>query len=153
MNSLKPATLAVENHWLEYPNGIPVESWGRDHNSTLLYAETRAVDHCGKLSASDPHMRVSLDYPTRLNNGVTVQGHTDYFCLADVQAAGLLTYDEDEQIVRFTDAGWAMMEDGYLFVRTYSPRLNRTFLDIVEGGTMELVPGAVNVGEFVEEID
>jgi hypothetical protein len=96
----------IDRHWLEYPDGIPVEAWGRDHNSTLLYAETRAVDHGGCLSATDPHMRVGRKYPTRLPNKVEVHGHTDYDCLADAQAAGFLTWDETEQIVRFTDDGW-----------------------------------------------
>lgn len=108
MNNLKPAQLTVESHWFEYPNGIPIESWGRDHNNTLIYAETLAVDHGGRLSVSDLHMRADgIRYQTRLNNGVTVQGHSDYECLADAQAAGLLTWDDNEQVVRFTDAGWA----------------------------------------------
>lgn len=94
---------ALAKHWLEYPNGIPVEAWGRDHLSTLVYAETRAVDHHGKLD--DKHMRVSREYPTRLHNSVTVTGHTDYDCLADAQKAGFLTYEEGG-IVKFTDEGW-----------------------------------------------
>lgn len=96
----------IDRHWLEYPDGIPVEAWARDHNSTLLYAESRAVDHGGKLKATDPHMRVSRMHPTRLNNGVEVHGHTDYDCLTDAQAAGFLTYDEDTEIVTFTEDGW-----------------------------------------------
>jgi|SRR5579859_2931126 len=91
-------------HWLEYPNGIPVESWGKDHLSTLLYAETRAVDHSGILEEDDPRMRVSRKYPTRLHNGVTVEGHTDYDCLLDAQTEGLLTYQNER--VKFTNAGW-----------------------------------------------
>lgn len=108
----------IDRHWLEYPGGIPIEAWGRDHNSTILYAETRAVDHRGSLAFDDPHMRVSRLYPTRLHNGVEVHGHTDFDCLKDAQAAGLLVYDEDEipeglrdssrkpGMVRFTDDGW-----------------------------------------------
>jgi hypothetical protein len=93
----------LAKHWLEYPNGIPVEAWGRDHLSTLVYAESRAVDHHGKLD--DKHMRVSRAYPTRLHNGVTVAGHTDYDCLKDAQAAGFLSYEEGG-VVKLTDAGW-----------------------------------------------
>lgn len=48
---------------------------------------------------------------------------------------------------------WAMVEKGYLYVRTYSPRTNRTFIDVVEGGTLELVPKAIDVGKFKDEID
>ena len=98
----------LAKHWLEYPNGIPVEAWGRDHLPTLVYAETRAVDHHGKLDYK--HMRVSRAYPTRLHNNVTVEGHTDYDCLTDAQAAGLLEAPalpyEEGGIVKFTDAGW-----------------------------------------------
>jgi hypothetical protein len=115
----RKADAGIDRHWLEYPDGIPVEAWSRDHNSTLLYAETRAVDHDGWLSPTDPHMRVSRLYPTRLHNGVEIHGHTDYDCLADAQAAGFLVYDPDEVPeaaatasrvgfgrVRFTDDGW-----------------------------------------------
>jgi hypothetical protein len=104
---LRPAKLTIEKHWLEYPNGIPIESWGKDHHSTLLYAESCAVDQAGKLRAVDRRMRMDANYPTRLGNSVQVIGHTDYDCLADAQAAGLLTWNEDEEIVRFTDEGWA----------------------------------------------
>ena len=94
---------SLAKHWLEYPNGIPVEAWGKDHLSTLVYAESRAVDHRGRLD--DKHMRVSREYPTRLHNGVTVVGHTDYDCLADAQKAGFLTYEEDG-VVELTESGW-----------------------------------------------
>lgn len=50
-------------------------------------------------------------------------------------------------------AVWAMERDGFLFVRTYAPRINTTWVDVIEGGTLEMVPNAVNVGEFVDEID
>ena len=48
---------------------------------------------------------------------------------------------------------WAMVEDGYLFVRTFSPRVNRTCVDIVKGGTLEMVPQAIDVSKFIGEID
>lgn len=48
---------------------------------------------------------------------------------------------------------WAMEKDGYLFVRTYMPRINDTKIDVIEGGTLDMVPGALNVAEFIEEID
>jgi hypothetical protein len=101
---MRVADTTIERHWLEYPNGIPVEAWGRDHNSTLLYAETRAVDHRGRLPEADPHMRVDRQYPTRLHNGVEVHGHTDFDCLADAEAAGFLTYEDE--VVKFTAEGW-----------------------------------------------
>lgn len=54
---------------------------------------------------------------------------------------------------RFNVPVWAMVKDGYLFVRTYAPRINSTWTDVVEGGTLELVPGADDVGQFYDEID
>lgn len=81
---------------------IAPERWGRDHWSTLLYVDTRIVDHHGLLSAlrqdshlgpkgRDPHMRMDHKYPTRLMNPeMELRGHTDYDCLADAIAAGYL---------------------------------------------------------------
>lgn len=48
---------------------------------------------------------------------------------------------------------WALERDGYLFVRTYQPRTNQAFVDVVEGGTLALVPRAIDVGKFYDEID
>lgn len=48
---------------------------------------------------------------------------------------------------------WAMEKDGFLFVRTYAPRINMTWVDVIEGGSLELVPGAIDVGKFIDEID
>lgn len=48
---------------------------------------------------------------------------------------------------------WAMVEDGFLFVRTFSPRINRSWVDVIEHGGMEMVPSAINVSEFIDEID
>lgn len=49
---------------------------------------------------------------------------------------------------------WAMEVDGYLFVRVYSPRINATYVDVIEGATIaEFCPNAIDVGKFVDEID
>jgi len=48
---------------------------------------------------------------------------------------------------------WALEKDGFLFVRTYRPRINENCVDVIEGGTLDLVPQAINVGEFYDEID
>ncbi len=50
-------------------------------------------------------------------------------------------------------AVWALEKDGYLFVRTYMPRVNHPLVDVIEGGTLALCPQAINVGEFIDEID
>lgn len=48
---------------------------------------------------------------------------------------------------------WALVKDGFLFVRTYSPRTNTPFVDVIEGGTLDLVPNALNVETFYDDID
>lgn len=48
---------------------------------------------------------------------------------------------------------WALELDGYLFVRTYAPRINRGTVDIIKGGTLALVPNALDVSAFYDDID
>lgn len=48
---------------------------------------------------------------------------------------------------------WAMVDDGFLFVRTFAPRVNMSWVDVIEGGDLSMVPNAINVGAFVGEID
>lgn len=49
---------------------------------------------------------------------------------------------------------WAVVQDGFLFVRTYSPRTgNGTAVDVIENGTLDLVPNAIDVSVFFDEID
>lgn len=50
-------------------------------------------------------------------------------------------------------AVWAQEKEGYLYVRTFSPRINKTYVDVIAGGTMAMVPGAVDVADFKGEID
>lgn len=53
---------------------------------------------------------------------------------------------------KFNMPVWAMLQDGYLFVRTYMPRLNIGVTDVIEGAT-ELPEGAIDVAEFQGKID
>ena len=48
---------------------------------------------------------------------------------------------------------WAMEKDGYLFVRTFMPRIGCHAVDVIHGGTIAMAPGAIDVAEFVDEID
>ncbi len=49
---------------------------------------------------------------------------------------------------------WGMEKDGCLFVRTYLPRTNRNFIDIIKGGTFDMLPETtVDVAKFIDEID
>lgn len=93
---------------------IDPKRWGRDHWSTLLYVDTRIVDHHGLLHAmphdsvrgpkgSDPHMRITSEYPTRLlNPQADLRGHTDYDCLADAIAAGFLAVRERDSKLAYS---------------------------------------------------
>jgi len=53
---------------------------------------------------------------------------------------------------------WCLERDGFLYVRTYCPRLNVGYVDVVEGGTFQSIPPemanhAIDVGAFADEID
>lgn len=48
---------------------------------------------------------------------------------------------------------WAMEKDGYLFVRTLAPRVNICWVDVIKGGTLSMVPNAIDVSKFIDEID
>ena len=48
---------------------------------------------------------------------------------------------------------WAMEKEGFLFVRTFAPRINFAWVDVIEGGSLDLCPDAVNVAKFIDEID
>jgi hypothetical protein len=54
---------------------------------------------------------------------------------------------------RFNVPVWAMEQESHLFVRTYSPRLNDGCVDVIEGGTLAMVPNAIDVAQFIDEID
>jgi len=43
---------------------------------------------------------------------------------------------------------WAKEEGGFLFVRTFRPRINRGSVDVVECGTVGMVPSAIDVSNF-----
>lgn len=48
---------------------------------------------------------------------------------------------------------WAMAEDGFLFVRTFAPRVNQSWVDVIENGTLAMTPNAIDVGQFIGDID
>lgn len=114
--------------WIAYqPEGndyIAPERWGRDHWTTLLYAESRAVDYNGVLD--NRHMRCSsrlhrpfahsaskaVAPPTRLLNGEQAN-HDDWSCLEDMVAAGMVEVHHaansggiGKARVVLTDLGW-----------------------------------------------
>ena len=97
--------MTTERKWIG--ENIPEKEWGRDHDSTLLYLETRVVDHRGKLDMR--HMRKDGNkHPTRLAEGVSLVGHTDLNCVDDFEAAGLLTNVGTgiSPVIVMKDKGW-----------------------------------------------
>jgi hypothetical protein len=54
---------------------------------------------------------------------------------------------------RLNIAVWAMEYEGALMVRTFMPRINFTAVDVIDGGALSIAPGAINVADFIEDID
>lgn len=48
---------------------------------------------------------------------------------------------------------WALVRAGFLFVRTFEPRIGRASIVIIEGGTLADAPGADDVSKFEDEMD
>jgi hypothetical protein len=49
---------------------------------------------------------------------------------------------------------WAMEQDGFLFVRTFAPRIDLTWVDVIEGGTIAIChDNVINVAGFYDELD
>lgn len=51
---------------------------------------------------------------------------------------------------------WAMVKGDYLFVRTYSPRTDQTYVDVIHEGTMDFVrakfPNVIDIGPFEDRM-
>lgn len=55
---------------------------------------------------------------------------------------------------KFDIPTWAIEQDNFLIVRTYQPRLNNTFVDIIQNGKIKDLPDfVVDVSKFIKEID
>ncbi len=54
---------------------------------------------------------------------------------------------------KFNVAVWAMVKDGFLFVRTFTPRVDRSWIDVIENGTLDMVPTALDAAMFYDEMD
>lgn len=98
---------------------IEPERWGRDHQSVLLYLETRCVDYGGQVRTEQLRcnptrhaygggVRWSDKYTTRLREGVAAVGHDDWDCIDDLVAAGLVIWGGTgaNPVFRLTDDGW-----------------------------------------------
>lgn len=97
---------------------IPIAAWGRDHKTTLLYAESCAVDARGLIG--NAHMRTDArrhpaflarnsvasrpgQYPTRLAGGYELSDHDDWDCLWDFRALGLIVVSTPRDAAEWFD--------------------------------------------------
>ena len=105
-------------------SSVPIEKFGKDHWSTLLFLETCAVDNKGNINGD--RMRCDIDihpglgnrcsnapgmrrvkYPTRLKDGYELPNHDDWSCFEDLCAYGLVVWEGTgvNPMVSFTDEG------------------------------------------------
>jgi len=48
---------------------------------------------------------------------------------------------------------WVLEQrDGFLFVRTFCPRVDTSYVDVIEGGQRSMIPQAIDVSTFIDEI-
>ena len=92
-----------DGYYEEYIAGdeaVPVEKWGVDHWSTLMYIEAMCVDNGGiiknekmrcnaRLHRHFAHDHDGSKYPTRLAEDEKLENHDDWSCLEDFVALGL----------------------------------------------------------------
>lgn len=81
---------------------VAPHDWGKDHHSTMLYLETRAVDYKGQIRSTSMRSDGNA-YPTFCKT-YHLKGHNDWDCLADLATAGLLTFEGG--VVTLTEEGW-----------------------------------------------
>ena len=94
---------------MKTPEYISMNSWGKDHWSTLAYIEDCCVDKKGVLDNRKMRCNARLhrelanisnigtlvdgkDSHTRLNDGTEIGNHDDWSCVEDMEHEGLLTY-------------------------------------------------------------
>lgn len=131
---------------------VPISNWGKDHWSTFLYLESRAVDHKGivdnekmrcnpRLHRPFAHNLIGMSnmagmgdgskYPTRLAKG-TMENHDDWSCAEDMVAAGLIKIwwtepppEQKESMFGFAKAKIELTDRGW----TIAARLRRHLAD------------------------
>lgn len=108
--------------WNKEGKIIHPSMWGKDHFSTLVYAETRLIDFDGKIN--NAHMRTDMDlhpelvhtslpekYPTVLYDGTLTNNHDDWSCLRDFCAFDFIEVYQSGSVVvvTFLDKGYDLV--------------------------------------------
>jgi len=125
---------------------------------------------CGCVNGPDPktcpQSHPSCDYGTSCSNHVsgTIMSYAGNIFLG--LPKGFDRKGTGETVVRLWAKGhapdwdrfnvpvWAMHWEGYMLVRTFVPRLSASHIDVVDADDNTPLPdGAIDVGEFADEID
>lgn len=102
-------------------------------------------------------MKFALGMPTGFNRVGTIQTGFEDEKDRNSRRSTNIRLSVDPSTISYDDFNvpvWAMEKDGYLFVRVLSPRINFNYVDVIKGGKLkELCPNAIDVSEFVDELD
>lgn len=97
--------------------------------------------------------KIALGLPTGFDRVGTIKTG---FEERDERSTNIRLY-EDPSIPSYDNLNvpvWAMEEEGYLFIRVMSPRINYNFVDIITDGKFDKIcPNAIDVAKFKDEID
>jgi len=113
-------------------------------------SELRCVSHVLGTSIGAPGNSIALGLPKGFNkpgysdNGKRMKNKMDIRLFPKGQHP---TWDKLNVPV------WAMEDEGFLFVRTFAPRINLSWVDVIDGAKIGLVPEAIDVSKFFDEID
>jgi len=120
---------------------------------------------CGKFKFNDQKKRctshvlgTSMGFPgnliaVRLPKGFCKPGFNDDGNVKREIDVVLWEKGEFPEFDKYNIAVWALENDGFLFVRRYAPRINHAWTDIIEGGKIDMVPGAINIENLLDEMD
>ena len=112
---------------------VSVDEFSNDHWSTLLYIETRCVDHRGMLNLEHMRCNISLhpmmgnsatsfsaasssstkECPTQLADGTLESNHDDWSCAEDLERVGFIenTGTDINPFFRMTNVGRKVVGD------------------------------------------
>lgn len=110
------------------------------------------------------HMsKIALGMPKGFNKTpVSYNAISDMYLPSNKMIIWMLLQEDKAKVSEWFDhlniPVWAMVQDGFLFVRVYSPRIDQGRIYIIEGGDFDLFPprsmvGVYDVESFYDDID
>jgi hypothetical protein len=108
-----------------------------------------------------PGGHIALGLPKGFNKtGMYYDSLTSKYDSTSKTNIHLYTKDQHELAAFWNNCNipvWALERDGFLFVRVYMPRVNFGMVQVVEGGTMQMIRekgfNPLDVSEFENEFD